>query len=136
MKEILEDIKHIKTRDRDIRFLFLILAAIGSFIIYKFVPTYERFDYLFAIYVFFCIGLLFPKPFTGLYKIWMAGSICLGLVMSTILFTLVYVIGFIPIGFWLKTSNQQPMDLSFKSPRESYLNKKKKVAQSSLEKQY
>jgi hypothetical protein len=117
----------IKITPNNIRFLFIILAAVVLLI--------TKQQYLVPIAIVTIIGILFPQPFAPFYKVWMMVSMGIGFVVSTILFTLVFFVGFMPIGFLMKLFKQQPLDLSWKSSEESYWVKKKKQ-KPSLEKQY
>ena len=135
MEDILHDIKNIKITTNNIRFLIVILAVLAVFIVHHHAKAIEQYLYI-AIALFTVIGFVNPKLFTPLYKLWMAISICIGFVTGTILFSLVFLLGFTPIGFLMKLFQQEPMDLSLHSSKESYWDKKKKTKNSSLEKQY
>ncbi len=135
MEDILQDIKDLKIKSRDIRFLFAILAIVFGLLVRRFVPESERSGYFIVVGIFFLIGLSFPKFFTPLYRVWMGVSMCIGFVVSTILFTIVFLVGFTPIGFLMKLSRQEPLNLSWKSRTTTYWEKKKKMV-SAYEKQY
>src|SRR3990167_6806177 len=97
----LEDIKKIKTADKDIRsFSRLvggILAAIGIFLIWK---MHALNFPLFGIAVALAAaGELKPQSLKWIYKLWISLALVMGAVMSRVLLTVIFFVLVTPIGW-------------------------------------
>lgn len=97
----LDDVKKIKTADKDIRsFSRLvggILAAIGIYLIWK--TRVLNFPLFGVAAVLAAAGELRPQSLKLIYKLWMSLALVMGSVMSRVLLTVIFFVLVTPIGW-------------------------------------
>ncbi len=113
---ILQDIKKIKSREKDLRsfakvmgFFFLIL---GAFLWWR---GKSSFGILLAISIFFFLsGSFFPKLLLPLQKAWMTLSILIGWVMSRIILSLIFYGVLTPLSLLARLTGKKFLNLGFR----------------------
>ncbi len=95
----------IETTDKKVRdfgiLMFIVLGLIVPlFIVWKYAWTWQPLaSWFLGAGLFFLLGSIILKPlFRSIYKGWMAFAIVLGLIVSSIIITLVYYLMITPVG--------------------------------------
>lgn len=120
--------KEIEVSDKKIRdfgiVMFVVLGLIVPFFIswkYDWVWQTSATWFLSVGLIFLFGGFFLKKPFTPLYKGWMAFAIVLGIIVSSLIISLVYYLMITPVGFLRRVfSTADPLQLKKSAAKESY----------------
>jgi len=121
---MIEEIKKIKSRKRDIRnFLFTIgsvFLIIAGILFWKEKTSYQ----LVAVIGFFLLssGIVMPKVFKPVYLIWMIFALAIGWVMTRLILGLLYFLIITPIGAIPRLFGKQFLELKWDPSKRSYWN--------------
>lgn len=104
---------------------FACIIAIVSFLIagvklYRNPTTVIVYDWIAFGLVFLLAGYTLPKLMLPIWKGWMKFAVGLGMVMSTIIVSIAWVLMFWPVGILFKIIGKRVMDLSYKAPVTTY----------------
>ena len=125
-----EEIKNIKTRNKDIRSfgitIGIILLLIGTFLFFKEKESYQIFIYLSSIFI--GLGLIVPIILKPIYIVWMIFAILLGWIMTRLILILLYYIILTPIGIISRLFGNDFLLLN-KTNKNSYWNYRDKDAE-------
>lgn len=69
---------------------------------------------------FLLLGYIAPRAMMPIWKGWMKFAVGLGMIMSTILVSIAWVLMFWPVGILFKIIGKRTMDLSYKAPVSTY----------------
>ena len=120
---MLEEIKNIKTRIKDLRSfgvtIGIIVLIIAGLLLYKENESSQIFLYIAG--AFFGLGLLIPIILKPIYIIWMVFAVILGWIMTRVILSLLFYIIMTPIGVVMRILGNDLLGLN-KSNKESYWN--------------
>jgi len=120
---MLEEIKNIKTRIKDLRSfgitMGIILLIITGFLFYKENESTQIFLYIACSFI--GLGLLLPIILKPIYIVWMTFAVILGWVMTRVILSIVFYLILTPIGLITRLFGEDFLDLN-KSNTESYWN--------------
>lgn len=131
MNELLTDLREIKVTDTNLKVFIVMVGGI----LYYVTRNQTRNVHLVIVFITFIV-FIFPKSIRPFYKIWMGISMCIGLVMSTIFLSILFVVSIIPIGILMRVVGKKPLDLSFKTKNPSYWTDRKNVPREKYLNQY
>lgn len=98
---IREDLKHLKTGDRDLRKFGLMIggvfAALGLLFLWRHKSFYSWFLWPGALLIGF--GALWPRGLKWVYLAWMSLAFVLGFVMAHVILTLLFYLMITPMGW-------------------------------------
>ena len=126
---MIEDIKNIKTSNKDIR-SFGITIGIIMFIISALLFYYDNLSYQIIAYIgvgFITLGIIIPIILKLIYILWMTFAVMLGWVMTRVILSLVFYLIMTPIGLITKLLGEDFLDLketnvkSYWNNRDSHL---------------
>jgi len=126
MNEILEDIRSIKLTSKNIRIFILIAAVLGSLACHKFIPKLSRVEIYVLIWGISGISLVFWKIWKPIYQACMIVGICIGWMVSKIVFTTFFFVIITPIAFITRTHHRHRLSLPWKTDKKTYWQKKEK----------
>jgi len=122
-----EELAHIKTDVGSLRsFAWIvggIFLAIGVFVFLKSKNAWNLFSLIGAVLLAF--GLLRPQALKMVYISWMALGLIMGLVVSPIMFSVLYFTTITPIALIMRLSGKQFLDFRLDKKSRSYWNVKK-----------
>ena len=120
---MIEEIKNIKTRIKDLRSfgitMGIILLIISGFLFYKENESTQIFLYIACSFI--GLGLLLPIILKPVYIVWMTFAVILGWVMTRVILSIVFYLILTPIGLITRLFGEDFLDLN-KSNTESYWN--------------
>ena len=119
-----EEIKNIKTGEKDIRIfgitMGIILLIIAAFLFLKEKDSFQLFIYIAGSFI--SLGLLIPIILKPIYLVWMIFAVILGWFMTRVIISLLYYIIITPIGLFLRIIGKDLLDLKEKKNKKSYWN--------------
>jgi hypothetical protein len=101
--------------------LFFIVCAVK---LYKGVPFEECAGWAAAAAVSAALGYFFPRVLVPLWRAWMKLAHYMGLVMTFVLLSVAWTIGFVPMAYLLKILRIKSMDLRYGANIDSYWEKR------------
>ena len=120
---MIEDIKNIKTSNKDIR-SFGITFGIIMFIISALLFYYDNSSYQIIAYIgvgFITLGIIIPIILKPIYILWMTFAVMLGWVMTRLILSIVFYFIMTPIGLITRLLGEDFLAIK-KSNSESYWN--------------
>jgi len=119
---IREDIKQLKTSDRDLRRFGLmvggVFAALGLFFWWQSKAAYPFFLWPGAGLV--VAGMIFPRALRSVYIAWMSVAFVLGFVMAHVILTLFFFLVVTPIGLFARLAGKDFLSLKLDYRVNSY----------------
>ena len=119
-----EEIKNIKTGEKDIRIfgitMGIILLIIAAFLFLKEKDSFQLFIYIAGSFI--SLGFLSPIILKPIYLVWMIFAVILGWFMTRVIISLLYYIIITPIGLFLRIIGKDLLDLKEKKNKKSYWN--------------
>jgi hypothetical protein len=119
-----EEIKNIKTGEKDIRIfgitMGIILLIIAAFLFLKEKDSFQLFIYIAGSFI--SLGFLIPIILKPIYLVWMIFAVILGWFMTRVIISLLYYIIITPIGLFLRIIGKDLLDLKEKKNKKSYWN--------------
>lgn len=119
---IREDIKQLKTSDRDLRKFGLVvggvLTALGLFFWLRSKSAFPYFLWPGAGMV--VAGMIFPRALRSVYIAWMSVAFVLGYVMAHIILTLFFFLVVTPIGLFARLTGKDFLSLKLDRSGKSY----------------
>jgi len=119
-----EEIKNIKTGEKDIRIfgitMGIILLIIAAFLFLKEKESFQLFIYIAGSFI--SLGFLIPIILKPIYLVWMIFAVILGWFMTRVIISLLYYIIITPIGLFLRIIGKDLLDLKEKKNKKSYWN--------------
>jgi len=119
---ILEEIRNIKSRRRDLRSFGLtmgvVLGIIGGVLLWRNREFYPYF--LIASGVFFSLGLLLPDLLKPLHKAWMSLAVVMGWVMTRFILFALFFLVVTPIGLLARLLSRDMLRLKIDRDSSSY----------------
>ena len=113
--------KSVRTHVREFAVLFsIIFTAIASFKTYRYGVTTNSLAWALGGIVIGILGYRAPRALHPLWKGWMKFAHYLSLVMTFVIMSLTWTIGFVPMAMILKVLRIKTMDLSYKSGAATY----------------
>lgn len=113
--------KPVRRHVRDFGSLFcLVGCVVGAWKLYKHAPVAEVGAYLSIGLTFALLGISAPRVLLPLWRGWMKIAHYLSVVMTFVLLSVTWCVGFIPMAFVLKCCGIRRMNVSFKDGSESY----------------
>jgi len=137
---IIEEIKHIKESERDLRkfgyTVGTVLLIITIFLFFKGRDSYRYFGTI-SILLIVC-AIIFPIILRTLNKLWMIISILLGWLMTRVILLILFYLVLTPISLLTKIFKKDFLDLKFDDSGNSYwVKREKKILNTSdYEKQF
>ena len=126
---IIEEIKNIKSTKSELRkfgiTMGIILGFFGMLFLWRKRACYSYFFVFSATFLFF--GLLLPDLLKLIHKIWMSFSIVMGWVMTRVILCILFYLVISPIGFLMRLSGKDFLNLKFNKDIDSYWIPRKKV---------
>lgn len=137
---IKEEIRHIKSDKKELRKFGITIGAV-LIIISAFLYYYEKASYpYFAGFglLHAALGLIYPNLLKQLHKFWMSLAVVLGFIMTRVILSLLFYLVFTPIRFIASLFGKKFIELSFKTGKKSYWNKReeKSYGQIDTERQF
>lgn len=119
---IIEDIRAIKSGTKELRQFGITIAAalciIGGWLWWK---ESQWYGYLFvAAPAVLATALLLPGPLKPFQRSWMALGLCMGLVVTGVLMTVLFYLVVTPLGLLMRLRGRDPLTRSFDREAESY----------------
>ncbi len=122
MKAIIEDIKKIKSTNKEIRKFSLLVgivsAGIAAVLFWKDSSIYLYFLVFAGILLTF--GLAVPLLLKPVHKIWMSIAVVLGWIMTRIILSILFYLIMTPIGLIARNTKKDFLSLTFKPGHDSY----------------
>ena len=119
-----EEIKNIKTGEKDIRIfgitMGIILLIIAAFLFLKEKDSFQLFIYIAGSFI--SLGFLIPIILKPIYLVWMIFAVILGWFMTRVIISLLYYIIITPIGLFLRIIGKDLLDLKEQKNKKSYWN--------------
>lgn len=119
---IREDIKQLKTGDRDLRKFGLVVggvfAALGCLFLLRDKAAYPYFLWPGA--VLMVAGMVFPRRLRYVYLAWMSLAFVLGFVMAHVILTLFFVFVVTPLGLLARLARKDFLSLKLDRGAKSY----------------
>lgn len=119
---IREDIKHLKTSDRDLRKFGLmvggVFAVLGLLFLWRHKAYYPYFLWPGAVLVLF--GAILPRALKWIYLAWMSVAFVLGFVMAHVILTLLFFLVITPIGLVARLVGNDFLSLKLDRAAKSY----------------
>ena len=119
---ICEDIKQLKTRDRDLRKFGLmvggVLIVIGLLFLFRHKTRTPYFVWPGAALVVF--GAILPRTLKWIYIAWMSVAFVLGFVMAHVILTLLFLLVITPIGLVARLVGKDFLSLKLDRAAKSY----------------
>lgn len=113
--------KPVRTHVREFAVLFaIIFTGIASYKTYKFGVTTTAIAWAFGGIIIGLLGYRAPRALHPLWKGWMKLAHYMSLVMTFVIMSLTWTIGFVPMAMILKVLRIKTMDLSYKSGATTY----------------
>ncbi|MEG8946429.1 SxtJ family membrane protein [Rosettibacter firmus] len=137
---LIEEIKKIDYSKKALKkfgFTFSIIFLLLGIILY--LNKTESYYYFLIICILFFISTIYSqKILKPIYKIWMIIALILGLITTNIILTLFFYLIITPIGFVIKISGKDLLNLKFDKEKESYWNRREagEYIKENSEKQY
>ena len=121
-----DEIKHIKTGQRDLRSfgvtIGIILLLIAGFLFFKEKESFQIFFYL--AWPFIGIGLIIPIILKPIYIVWMVFAVILGWFMTRVILSLLFYVIITPIGVVLRIFGKDFLEIKKQSVQGSYWNQR------------
>ena len=119
---IIEEIRAIKGGTKELRQFGVTIAAalclIGGWLWWKESPWY---GYLVAAAAaLLAAALLMPRLLKPFQRCWMVLGLCMGLVVSSVLMTVLFYLVVMPLGLLMRLRGRDPLKRSFERDAESY----------------
>ncbi|HEY4494639.1 MAG TPA: SxtJ family membrane protein [Candidatus Paceibacterota bacterium] len=132
---IIEEIKKIKSGDKDLRkFGLLIGSILILFGLYFWFKDKNYDDFFFFIGgILVLLGIHLPRSLKALYKIWMALGVILGFIVTNVILTVFFYLIVTPFALVAKFARKKFLDQSFKAPVDSYWNNRENKENSRLD---
>ena len=119
---IREDIKQLKTSDRDLRKFGLmvggVFAVLGALFLWRHKAHYPYF--LWPGVVLVVIGTILPRALKWIYIAWMSVAFVLGFVMAHVILTLLFLLVITPIGLVARLVGKDFLSLKLDRAAKSY----------------
>ena len=119
-----EEIKNIKTGEKDIRIfgitMGIILLIIAAFLFLKEKDSFQLFIYIAGSFI--SLGFLIPIILKPIYLVWMIFAVVLGWFMTKLILSLLFYLVITPIGLILKVMKKDLLDLKKQELNGSYWN--------------
>jgi fatty acid desaturase len=119
---IRQDIKELKTGDRDLRKFGLLVGGVftffGTLYLLRHKPIYSWF--LIPGFVLMAVGALFPRGLKHVYMVWMSLAIVMGFVVSNVLLILLFFLVITPIGLLARLFKKDFLSLKLDRAAKSY----------------
>ena len=113
--------KPVRRHVRDFGALFCLLGCVVSvWKLYNLAPLYQAGAWLSGGLLFWTLGRYAPKVLLPLWRGWMKIAHCLSVVMTFVLLSVTWCVGFIPMSLLLRCCGIKRMDVSFKDGATSY----------------
>ena len=135
---LLKEIREIPSTQKALREFGWVMGAffalLSAFVFWKKaeVPVY----WIGLSAVFLVLGQFLPATLKPVQKIWMALALCLGWVMSRVILTVIFYLVFTPIGFFLKLSGNDLLNMNWARKENSYWKDHAPRSKESYEKQF
>ena len=135
---LLKEIREIPSTQKALREFGWVMggffALLSAFLFWK---KAEIPVYVIGLSAFFLtLGAFLPQALKPLQKIWMALALCLGWVMARVILTVIFYLVFTPIGFFLKLSGKDLLQLNWAKKQNSYWTDHAQRDKASYEKQF
>ena len=139
MIKLLEEIKQIKTGDKELKNFGLLVGGIfiafGLLMLWRGKPHFTVPIVIGTPLVI--LGVITPRLLKQIYLAWMSLGFIMGAIVAPIILTLLYFFGITPIGLLGRLTGKEFLDLKFKIPADSYwIPKAKRDPQKSSETQF
>jgi hypothetical protein len=137
---IKDDIKQLKTTDRDLRKFGLMVGGVfvvlGLFFLWRQKPIYSYFLWPGA--VLMLLGAVLPRALKWVYLAWMSMAFVLGFVMAHVILTLFFFLVITPMGLVARLFGQDFLSLRLDRAASSYWipRKSKSASPATYERQY
>ena len=122
MRQILQDIRELKTGRRELRNFGLLVggvfAIIGLVMWARGKPLYPWF--LAPGVVLLLFGAIAPKPLKPVYLVWMSLAMVMGFVVSNVLLLLLFFCAITPVGLIARLAGKDFLGLKLKRESETY----------------
>ncbi len=119
---IREDIKQLKTSDRDLRKFGLmvggVFAVLGLLFLWRHKAHYPYFLWPGAVLVLF--GVILPRALKWIYVAWMSVAFVLGFVMAHVILALLFYLVITPIGLMARLVGKDFLSLKLDRAAKSY----------------
>ena len=119
---IREDIKQLKTSDRDLRKFGLmvggVFAVLGLLFLWRHKAHYPYFLWPGAVLVLF--GAILPRALKWMYIAWMSVAFVLGFVMAHVILAVLFYLVITPIGLLAKLAGKDFLSLKLDRAAKSY----------------
>ena len=119
---IREDIKQLKTTDRDLRKFGLLVggvfAALGLLFLWRHKAFYPYFLWPGAVLVLF--GAILPRALKWVYLAWMSVAFVLGFVMAHVILTLLFLLVITPMGLAARLTGKDFLNLKLDRTAKTY----------------
>ena len=119
---IREDIKQLKTGDRDLRRFGLLVGAVflglGIAFLWKLKPHYVYF--LWPGVVLMLLGQVLPCALKWVYIVWMSLAFVLGFVMAHVILTMFFYLVITPVGLLARIAGKDFLSLKLDRTAKSY----------------
>lgn len=128
IKNIKEDKKTLRKFGLTVGTVFLLIALI---LVLVSKPSFIYFGV--AGLVLFLPGLLYPHILKPINKIWMIFAVILGWISSRVILTLLFYLVFTPLGFFLRISGKDFLDLYYNKNANTYWAKREKTNRDNID---
>jgi hypothetical protein len=119
---IREDIKQLKTSDRDLRKFGLmvggVFAVLGLLFLWRHKAHYPYFLWPGA--ALFVAGAILPRALKWIYIAWMSAAFVLGFIMAHVILTLLFYLVITPIGLLARLAGKDFLSLKLDRAAKSY----------------
>jgi hypothetical protein len=119
---IREDIKQLKTSDRDLRKFGLVVggvfAGLGALFLWRHKAHYPYF--LWPGVALVSVGVILPRALKWIYVAWMSIAFVLGFVMAHVILTLLFLLVITPIGLLARLTGKDFLSLKLDRAAKSY----------------
>lgn len=119
---IREDIKQLKTSDRDLRKFGLmvggVIAALGLLFLWRYKPYWPYFVWPGVALVIG--GALLPRALKWIYLVWMSLAFVLGFIMAHVILTLLFLLVITPMGLLARLTGKDFLSLKLDRAAKSY----------------
>ena len=132
---IREDIKQLKTSDRDLRKFGLmvggVFAVLGLLFLWRHKAHYPYFLWPGAVLVLF--GAILPRALKWIYIAWMSVAFVLGFVMAHVILAVLFYLVITPIGLLAKLAGKDFRSLKLDRAAKSYWSPREKKPKSAAD---